>query len=166
MLAEAGIFDGLDAALMFHAGHEWRTVTDSLACQSVEVLFKGRAAHAVASPESGINALDAMIDLFVAVRRLKEEFSPGVRIPGVIREGGVRANIVPDRCVARFSARAPSSAELDALVEALVGRVEAIAARTGCRASSAPWTTRTMRCGRTSRWRACCAASSRRAGRR
>src|SRR5262249_33838501 len=36
VMAEAGVFDGLDGVLMFHAGHEWRTVTTSLACQSVE----------------------------------------------------------------------------------------------------------------------------------
>src|SRR5262245_10490316 len=88
VMAEAGTFDGLDAVLMFHAGHEWRTVTNSLACQSVEVVFGGRASHAVASPEAGLNALEAMIDLFVAARALRARFSPeGVRLPGVILEG-------------------------------------------------------------------------------
>ena len=138
VLADDGIFDGLDAVLVFHPGHEWRTVTDSLACQSVEVVFGGRASHAVAAPEAGVNALDAMIDLFTAVRGLRDRLPFEVRIPGVILEGGVRANIVPDRAVARFSARAPSSSERETLVEALLGEVAAIAGRYGARSLVRP----------------------------
>lgn len=134
VMAEAGVFDGLDGVMMFHAGHEWRTVTNSLACQSVEIVFSGRASHAVASPEAGINALEAMIDLFLAARELRARFGPkGVRLPGVILEGGVRANIVPDRAVARFSLRAPTSEEREVVVEALLGEVDRIAQTTGCR---------------------------------
>ena len=133
VLAEAGVFDGLDGALMFHAGHEWRTFTDSLACQSVEVLFGGKSAHAVASPEAGVNALDAMIDLFMAVRALRGRFSREVRIPGVILEGGSRANIVPDRAVARFSVRAPSAEERERVVTSLISIVEEIGKDQGCR---------------------------------
>lgn len=133
VLAQAGVFDGLDAVLMFHPGHEWRTVTDSLACQSVEVIFGGRASHAVAAPEAGVNALDAMIDLFVAVRSMKARFSSAVRLPGVILEGGVRANIVPDRAVARFSARAPTTEERESVVDALLACIDEIARASGCR---------------------------------
>ena len=134
VMAEAGIFDGLDGIMMFHAGHEWRTVTNSLACQSIEIVFGGRASHAVASPEAGINALEAMIDLFIAARELRARYAPkGVRLPGIILEGGVRANIVPDRAVARFSLRAPTSEEREAAVDALIGEVERIAQATGCR---------------------------------
>jgi len=133
VLAEAGVFDGLDGVMMFHAGHEWRTVTNSLACQSVEIVFGGRAAHAVASPEAGLNALEAMIDLFLAARTLRARFGSGVKLPGVLLEGGVRANIVPDRAVARFSVRAPTSEEREAVVDALLVEVERIAAATGCR---------------------------------
>ena len=134
VMAEAGVFDGLDGVMMFHAGHEWRTVTNSLACQSVEIVFGGRASHAVASPEAGINALDAMIDLFIAARGLRARLAPkGVRLPGVILEGGVRANIVPDRAVARFSLRARTSREREEVVDALLGEVDRIARESGCR---------------------------------
>lgn len=133
VMAEAGVFDGLDGVMMFHAGHEWRTVTNSLACQSVEIVLGGRAAHAVASPEAGINALEAMIDLFIAARGLRSRFSQGVRLPGVMLEGGVRANIVPDRAVARFSVRAPTSEERERVVDALLAEVDRIAQATGCR---------------------------------
>src|SRR5262249_55258080 len=138
VLAARGIFDELDGVMMFHAGHEWRTVTDSLACQSVEVIFGGRAAHAVAAPELGINALDARTHVFRAVGARRPRLPAEMRLPGVIREGGVRANIVPDRAVARFSARTPSAGDLDRLLDALVGEVERIAAATGCRSLVRP----------------------------
>jgi hypothetical protein len=71
------------------------------------VVFGGRASHAVASPEAGVNALEAMLDLFLAARELRARFGPsGVRLPGVMLEGGVRANIVPTGGGALLAARA------------------------------------------------------------
>ncbi len=105
-MAERGAFRGVDAALMIHPSVENRVYTTSLACHSLEVTYLGRAAHAVAAPEQGINALDALIRLFLAVQRLKHRLPPEVRMPGVILEGGRRANIVPDRAVGRFTLRA------------------------------------------------------------
>ena len=63
IMVREGVFDGIDAALMIHPGSEWRVECDSLACISLEVVFTGREAHAVAWPEKGINALDALIQL-------------------------------------------------------------------------------------------------------
>ncbi|HET6278086.1 MAG TPA: M20/M25/M40 family metallo-hydrolase, partial [Candidatus Polarisedimenticolia bacterium] len=57
VMANRGIFRGFDAALMFHPSTENRVNTTSLACHSLEVTYKGRAAHAVAAPDQGINAL-------------------------------------------------------------------------------------------------------------
>jgi amidohydrolase len=105
-LARKGVFRGLDAALMFHPSFEDRVYTTSLACHSLEVEFRGRAAHAVAAPEKGINALRALLDLFAAVDRLLAVLPGETRMPGIVVEGGRRANIVPDRAVGRFTLRA------------------------------------------------------------
>lgn len=134
IMAEKGVFDEADAALMVHPGGEDRVDTHSLACQSVEVEFTGKAAHAVAHPEKGINALDALIQLFVSLDALKKSLRPEVKMPGYIVHGGVRQNIVPDRVVARFSLRA---ADTDYLVETVQARFRetvagiAAATRTG-----------------------------------
>jgi amidohydrolase len=112
VLVERGAFDGIDAALMAHPGGEDRVDTHSLACQSIEVGFTGKAAHAVAHPEKGINALDALIQLFVALDALKKSLRPEVKMPGYIVHGGIRQNIVPDRAIARFSLRAADTAYL------------------------------------------------------
>jgi amidohydrolase len=105
-MVDRGVFRSVDAALMFHPSTEDRVYTTSLACHSLEVVFRGRAAHAVASPEKGINALDALLRLFRALEDLRRRLPPEVRMPGVIVEGGRRANIVPDRAVGRFTLRA------------------------------------------------------------
>lgn len=106
VMADRGVFRGLDAALMIHPSYEDRVYTTSLACHSLEVTYRGRAAHAVAAPERGINALHALLRLFQELERLRPRLSSEVRMPGVIVEGGRRANIVPDRAIGRFTLRA------------------------------------------------------------
>src|SRR6266581_4979433 len=128
LMTEKGVFRGVDCALMFHPSTENRVYTTSLACHSLQVTFHGRAAHAVSSPEKGINALDALIRLFIEVHRLRHRLPREVRMPGVIIEGGKRANIVPDRAVGRFTLRARDLATL-ARVEAVFRRAARGAAR-------------------------------------
>ncbi|HZI92923.1 MAG TPA: M20 family metallopeptidase [Patescibacteria group bacterium] len=132
IMVREGVFKGIDAALMVHPGSEWRVEADSLACISLEVVFTGKEAHAVAWPERGINALDALIQLFVAVDMLKKRLGRDVRIPGVIVEGGVRANIVPARAVGHFSLRAPDSRTRDQVRAEFERTVDGIARGTGC----------------------------------
>ncbi|HYV85877.1 MAG TPA: amidohydrolase [Patescibacteria group bacterium] len=111
-MTRRGLFRGLDAALMFHPSTEDRVATTSLACHSLEVTYLGRAAHAVAAPETGINALTSVLRLFAAVDRLPERLPRGARLAGIIAEGGARPNIVPERAVARFTLRARTRRDL------------------------------------------------------
>jgi amidohydrolase len=127
VMVERGAFRDVDAALMFHPSTENRVYTTSLACHSLEVRFRGRAAHAVSAPDKGINALDALIRLFNGVAALKRRLPERVRMPGIITEGGRRANIVPDQAVGRFSLRAPDLRTLrrvEAAFRTLVRRIE------------------------------------------
>ncbi|MCU0231380.1 MAG: amidohydrolase [Acidobacteria bacterium] len=136
VLASRGAFDGIDVALLTHPGSEDRAMVTSLASWSVEVTFHGRSSHAVAAPEQGINALDAMIQLFIARDALLKGLRPEVRMPGVILEGGVRANVVPDRARARFSLRAADSHYLaETVMVRFRGVVEGVARATGTTAT-------------------------------
>jgi len=132
IMVREGVFSDLDAALMIHPGSEWRVEVDSLACITLEIVFTGREAHAVAWPEKGINALDALLQLFIAVDMLRKRMHREVRIPGIIREGGVRPNIVPARAVGHFTLRAPTSAMRDQVRAEFERAVAGIAAATGC----------------------------------
>ncbi|MFN7965180.1 MAG: amidohydrolase [Acidobacteriota bacterium] len=139
VMAMRGAFDGIDAALLAHPGHEDRAIVSTLASWSVEVLFEGRAAHAVADPTRGIDALDALIRLFSARNLLLSTLRPGTRMPGVILEGGVRPNLIPARARARFSLRAESA---HYLVETVAVRfreiVAAVARETATHAQVTP----------------------------
>ncbi len=61
ILAKAGVFESIDAAMMFHPASKNMVLRTSLASSEVVVEFIGKASHAAAAPEEGINALDAMI---------------------------------------------------------------------------------------------------------
>jgi amidohydrolase len=133
VMARRGLFRGLDAALMFHPSTEDRVETTSLACHSLEVVALGRAAHAIADPGRGINALDAILGLFAAARRLPRRLPRGTRLAGVILEGGVRANIVPERAVARFTLRARDRETLRAVEGAFRAAARAAGDTVGAR---------------------------------
>ncbi|WP_047808656.1 MULTISPECIES: M20 family metallopeptidase [Desulfosporosinus] len=127
-LVEEGIFNGVDAAIMFHPGSQNVPVIFSLALDALEFTFHGRAAHAVAASNFGINALDAVINFFVGINSLKKQISQDMKINGVITEGGTVPNIIPDRAVARFYLRARKRKELDELREQVIRCAEGAAA--------------------------------------
>ena len=135
LMTERGVFRGIDCALMFHPSTENRVYTTSLACHSLQVTFHGRSAHAVSSPEKGINALDALIRLFIDLHRLRHRLPREVRMPGVIIEGGKRANIVPDRAVGRFTLRARDLPTLSRVERRFREAVRAAARGTGAGSS-------------------------------
>ncbi len=133
IMAEAGLFDGVDAAMMFHpASH---TVVDwgSLAITEVNIEFSGKAAHASGSPEKGINALDAVIQTFNSLNALRQHIKDGSRIHGVITDGGAKPNIVPEHASANFYVRAEENDYRDELLEKLRACAEGAALATGAR---------------------------------
>jgi len=89
----------------------------------------------VSSPEKGINALDALIRLFIDLHRLRHRLPREVRMPGVIIEGGKRANIVPDRAVGRFTLRARDLPTLSRVERRFREAVRAAARGTGAGSS-------------------------------
>ena len=132
VMANRGAFEGVDAAMMIHpADADLENIT-SLAIQSARVVYEGRAAHAAAAPEKGLNALDAMVLGYVNVAALRQHIAPDERLHGIFLESGDKANIVPRRTVASWYARSPSRAGLEALKTRLVACLEAGATGAGC----------------------------------
>jgi amidohydrolase len=132
-LLRAGAFDATDAAMMFHPAQETRVNTTSLASQSLEIVFHGKEAHAAASPELGVNALDALISFYVSLDMLKKHLRKDVRIPGYVKEGGTRANVVPARASGVWSVRAKDSSYLDYVLARVRDNAEAAARAHGAR---------------------------------
>jgi amidohydrolase len=106
-----GLFEGVDAALLFHPCDRNHVASFPLASEDVEILFRGLQAHAAADPWRGKNALDAMILLFSSVGLWRQQLHPEARVHGIIQEGGTAANIIPDRTKAWFMLRSPDQAE-------------------------------------------------------
>jgi amidohydrolase len=130
-LVEAGVFDGLDAAMMAHASDMRRAHRLFLGNRKFELVFRGRAAHAAAYPHEGVNALDAVIGLFVAVGLLRQQLPSGVRIHGIVSEGGTAPNVIPERAAARVWVRCLDAAQLDDTVERVRACAEGAARSAG-----------------------------------
>ncbi|MEV5384590.1 amidohydrolase [Streptomyces sp. NPDC052721] len=128
---EAGVFDGVDAALMFHPGvYDW--VRAPLTAQvQYRVAFRGRAAHPTGNPTEGIDALAALIELFNVLSALGRRLPEGSHVQGIITEGGTATNIVPEYAEGRFGLRAVTTAALDELAEQLRTAAEGVALATG-----------------------------------
>ena len=133
VMAEQGAFSDIDAALMVHPGGRDTAVTYALACQNVDFEFFGRPSHAAASPEAGINALEAMILAFNAINSLRQHIRDKSRVHGIITDGGQVANIVPAHSAGTFIVRAEDNNYLDELKEKVLKCFEGAAQATGAR---------------------------------
>lgn len=133
-MVERGVFDGVDAALMFHPGTGISKVhRGGLAAQRLEVEFFGKPAHAAAAPWDGANALDALIQLFVSIGLLRQQLRDDARIHGVITHGGDAANIIPEHTRAEFSIRADKLSYQREVRARVAAAAEAAALATGTR---------------------------------
>jgi len=131
IMAHRGAFKDLDAAMITHPGGGHQVVMNALACQTLDVEFFGRAAHAAADPEAGINALEAMILSFNAIDALRQHIKEKARIHGIITDGGEAPNIVPAHTAATFLVRAEDDEYLDILKEKVLNCFAGAAAATG-----------------------------------
>jgi amidohydrolase len=133
IMARRGAFDGVDAAMMIHpAGVDLATMP-CIAVADVEVTYHGRAAHASAAPQAGINALDALVLAYQGLSALRQHLKTTERIHGIITHGGDASNIIPERASGNFGVRAASEKELEALKERATACFEAGARATGAR---------------------------------
>ena len=131
-LLERGAFAGLDLAMMAHPAPVDVAEAEPFAVSHSHVSFQGKAAHAAAYPEQGINAADAFTVAQVAIGLLRQQLPSSVRVHGVMTNGGEAPNAIPERTAGRWYVRAESLAQL-AETEAKVWRCfEAGALATGC----------------------------------
>jgi amidohydrolase len=132
----AGLFDGVDAALMFHPGvHDWSWAPLTAQTQ-VRVGFHGRAAHPTGNPTEGIDALGALIQLFNTLGVLGRRLPTGSHIQGIVTDGGRATNIVPDYAEGLFGLRGGTTRDLERLIVELTTCAEGVAHATATRADA------------------------------
>jgi amidohydrolase len=128
---EAGVFDDVDAAMMFHPGDRSLPWRHSLACVTLRIAFTGVAAHASKNPEDGRNALTAVIQLFTAVDGLRQHIGSHARVHGIITNGGSAASVIPHLAEAEMLVRHRTVAEAQALAQRVRDCAAAAALATG-----------------------------------
>ncbi len=137
-LLEAGVFRGVDAALMIHPLSRTRISEDLLGRRKLTVEFFGKPAHAAAYPDAGVNALDAIILHFQGLSAMRQQLRPSARIHGIITHGGDAANIIPEHTAAVFYVRALSRDYLQEVVRRFEACAQGAAQATGCRVKITP----------------------------
>jgi amidohydrolase len=133
IMAKRGAFKDIDAAMIVHPSVVDMSSIKALACIGLEVEFKGKAAHAAAYPQEGINALEAMIQAFSGINSLRQHIREQARIHGIITQGGEAANIVPAYTAGSFLVRAKDKTYLDELREKVLNCFKAASLATGAR---------------------------------
>ncbi|MER6216308.1 amidohydrolase [Streptomyces sp. NPDC001674] len=137
-LVGAGVFDGVDAALMFHPGvHSW-TWAPLTAQRQIRVGFHGRAAHPTGNPTEGIDALAALIQLFNSTAVLSRRLPPGSHVQGIVTDGGESTNVVPAYAEGLFGLRGATTAGLEELAAELDSVAQGVARATGTAAEVTP----------------------------
>lgn len=131
-MLQQGALQGIDAVMMSHPS--WRTQPDAghLAIRRWDVDFYGKASHAGAAPELGINALDAVMMLFNAVSFQRQQLPDSCRIHGIVTHGGKMPNIIPEHASCRFYLRSASEEWMEKLDERFDNMVRGVALLTGC----------------------------------
>jgi len=133
IMADHGVFNGVDAVMMFHPREKNMMTRGALACVDATFKFYGKAAHAASAPHLGISALDAVIQTFVGINALRQFFTDDVRVHGIITHGGSATNIVPAYAEAKFLMRAATVTGLQSVRSKVLAAAQGAAEMSGAR---------------------------------
>lgn len=131
-LIESGAFADIDIAIMSHPSPKTIIRPPYLAVINLEVTYTGKAAHAAAFPWEGVNALDAAVMAYSSISAARQQFKPSWRVHGVITNGGVKPNIIPEKATMSYFIRTPEKEELAILRSKVVACFQGAARATGC----------------------------------
>jgi amidohydrolase len=111
-LLERDGFDGQHAVAMVHPGPVDVLRAQPYAVSHSHIDYRGKAAHAAAYPDRGINAADAFTIAQVAIGLLRQQLPSSVRVHGMVTRGGEAPNAIAEHTEGRWYVRAENLAEL------------------------------------------------------
>ena len=119
IMSNKGLFDDIGGVVMLHPASSWGVGSQALGISKCNMVFKGQTSHAAASPHLGRNALNAATLAYTATHMLRQEArrDANLVIHGIITEGGIANNIIPDRAVLSFGVRSSDQEYLDEMVD-------------------------------------------------
>jgi amidohydrolase len=133
LMLDDGIFNNVDVFMIAQAGDRHSIDPQYLANDDIQFTFMGKASHAAAAPQEGINALDAVLLFFNSVHALRQQLKEDARVHGIITRGGEAVNIIPDLSIAQFSIRAKTRKYLNEVVDKVKNCARGAAIQTGCK---------------------------------
>ncbi|HJU82512.1 MAG TPA: M20 family metallopeptidase [Acidimicrobiia bacterium] len=131
-LIKAGAFEGAACAMMVHPSTHDVVDPPVISVAHIDVIFRGKTAHASAYPFLGINALDAFVQAYVNVSTLRQQLEATDKVHGIVTHGGDAPNIIPDYTRSSWYVRAPQQDRLEVLLPRVLACFEAAATATGC----------------------------------
>ncbi len=131
-MVKAGIFNEIDAALIFHPFCQTSSFDITYAIRTFMIEFFGKSAHAAVAPHKGINALDAMVSFFCALGLLRQQIPEKSRIHGIITRGGESFNTIPEYTQAEIGIRTLDMEQMKTLTEKVENIVNSAAIATDC----------------------------------
>jgi len=105
-----------DAVLVLEpaAGLDGRVKTGRKGVGEIEIVAKGRAAHAGLNPEDGINAIEEIALQVARISRWNQP-SRGITVNAGLVEGGTRTNVIPEKARVLVDMRAVRASDMRAL---------------------------------------------------
>lgn len=131
MMIAAGVFCDLDAALTFHPFSATALMEQCTGVRMYEFEFRGRPAHAAADPWRGASALDGVLLTYMNLNALRQFMPDGVRLHGIVSDGGQAVNVIPELAVCKLGVRSADRAELDRVCARVVDCARAGAMASG-----------------------------------
>lgn len=123
-------------SMMVHPGpeHYWNPGDDHsmLGVDRFQAVYSGKASHAAAAPNAGVNALDASTVALVSIGLLRQQLPDRVRVAAVLTQGGEVTNIIPASSTLQVEVRSGDLDELKETVERVTRCLEAGALASGC----------------------------------
>ncbi|KAI9310699.1 hypothetical protein BX666DRAFT_1869210 [Dichotomocladium elegans] len=124
--------DNVDVCLMLHPTNIDAERGALIAVHDVRVEFFGKPSHASATPWEGVNALDAMVQVWNNISMMRQQLLPTDRVHGIVTDGGKAPNIIPDHTSAFFFIRTTRFEQIGRLMEKMEDCFRAAALATGC----------------------------------
>lgn len=134
-MSNEGVFDDVDVSYMIHPMTGTSMVSGNfLAVTGIRLEFHGKTAHAAADAHNGQNALNAAMVTYMAIHANRQQLRRDANavVHGIVTEGGLASNIIPDKAVLRFGVRSSDTAYIPELVEMVVNSAKGAALATGC----------------------------------
>jgi len=133
-LVKAGVFEGVDAAVMNHPWNLTSPWMPTVALDNLRLEFIGRAAH-YSAPHKGVNALDGVVLTLSALHGLRHSFRNDVIYGYTIDQGGVSPSIIPEKASARLWIKSTDTRNLAHVVGQVKRCAEGIANSIGAKVS-------------------------------